>query len=186
MPFIYKITSPHTDKMYIGSTRRDLHTRFLQHKRDGNHTRSREIICLGDAVIECLEEVDITLVKERERFHIELQREKCVNYQIPLRTQKDWRDENKDYLYQYHHNLYVDNKTEINARNKKNYYENRDRYLERQRAKWNEVKESMNEKKRLQYQNIKVIECECGSKCKKKNYKTHLKSNKHQKYLENI
>jgi len=90
MPFIYKISSPHTDKVYIGSTTRDLRARFSQHKRYDNGTTSKEIIAYGEAIIECLEEVDNDVMKERERFYIELMREKCVNQVIPLRTKKEW------------------------------------------------------------------------------------------------
>jgi predicted metal-dependent hydrolase len=58
---IYKITSPHTDKVYIGSTAyRNLSRRFNEHKRDakfpkkGRSVRSKIIIHAGDPVIELI------------------------------------------------------------------------------------------------------------------------------------
>lgn len=56
MPFIYKIFSPKTDKVYIGSTTTSLKTRFSHHKSISNKCRSRLIIDLGDAEITLLEE----------------------------------------------------------------------------------------------------------------------------------
>ena len=179
MPFVYKITSPHTDKVYVGSTIRTLHIRFLQHKRKGNRTTSREIISLGDAVIECLEEVDVDAMKQRERYHIELMREKCVNYQTPTRTHQEWVEDNKDKLYHYHHALYVKNKEKIDERKALNYEKNREKYLERQRERWAENIEIENEKRRLRYANMEVITCACGSSYKKKHHNKHSITNKH-------
>jgi hypothetical protein len=183
MPFVYKISSPSTDKVYIGSTIRTLHLRFLQHKRDGNHTRSKEIITLGDAVIELIEEVTIHVLKQRERFHIESMKEKCVNYQIPLRTQKEWCEDNKDYVKEYHHTLYAENKEKIDAQRKLNYEKNKDKYLERQRQRWNENIDIENEKRRMRYANMEIITCECGSSYKKKVHIKHSKTKKHLDYL---
>jgi hypothetical protein len=179
MPFVYKITSPTTDKIYVGSTVRTLHKRFLQHKRDGNKTRSKQIIDFGDAVIELIEEANVETLKQRERFHIELNREKCVNYQTPTRTQKEWVDDNKEYISEYHHNLYVENKEEIDKRNKLNYEKNKEKYLERQREHWQENVEVENEKRRMRYAQMEYIHCECGSVYKKKHHKKHIKTQKH-------
>ena len=175
MPFVYKISSPSTDKVYIGSTTRSLNRRFSQHKGIGNNTRSKEIIALGDAVIECLEKVDADTMKERERYYIELMREKCVNHQTPLRTQKEWCKDNEKYVYEYHHNLYTENKQEINERNKLNYEKNKDKYLERQREWWRENVEVENEKRRKAYADMVTINCECGGSYKKKVHNKHLK-----------
>ena len=114
MPFVYKITSPNTDKVYVGSTTRTLHTRFRQHLKKCNPTTSKEIIDFGDAVIECLEEVDIDIMKQRERYYIELMRDKCVNQVIPLRTLKEWWEDNKDYLY-HHRRDYIAKLETINC-----------------------------------------------------------------------
>jgi hypothetical protein len=79
MPFVYKITSPHTDKVYIGSTKQLLYYRFRQHSSDNNHTSSKKIFEYGDAYIECLEEVNKNLLIQREQFYIELYGDKCIN-----------------------------------------------------------------------------------------------------------
>lgn len=179
MPFVYKISSPHTDKIYIGSTIRTLHLRFLQHKRKDNRTTSREIISLGDAIIECLEEVDVDAMKQRERYHIELMEERCVNYQTPLRTQKEWVEDNKDYVKDYHRTLYVENRERINKRNALYYETNKEQCLERQRERWSENIEIENEKRRLRYADMEMITCACGSSYKKKHHPKHLKTKNH-------
>ena len=94
MPFVYKISSPSTDKVYIGSTKLLLSTRFKAHIANGDCS-SKQIIDLDDAVIELIEEVNVDNMKQRERFYIELMREKCINQVIPLRTKKEWHIEHK-------------------------------------------------------------------------------------------
>ena len=53
---IYKITSPQTNQVYIGSTVKSLNQRMNQHRAISNRTSSREIIKYEDAVIELIEE----------------------------------------------------------------------------------------------------------------------------------
>ena len=75
---IYSIFSPHTDKVYIGSTTRPLSCRFKGHKNEYisymNGTRdtassSFELFNLGDCDISLIEEYpceDITELRKRE------------------------------------------------------------------------------------------------------------------------
>lgn len=101
--FIYKITSPSTDKIYIGSTKQTLKARLNNHcmdfKRNKSCVSSSLILCFNDAVIECVEEVNFTERKElhsRERYYIELNSDKCVNTKIPTRTSKEYKIDNAD------------------------------------------------------------------------------------------
>jgi hypothetical protein len=73
--------------IYIGATKLLLTRRFWLHKKNCDCS-SKQIIDLGDAVIKLIEEVTVDMMKQRERFYIELIREKCVNQVIPLRTKK--------------------------------------------------------------------------------------------------
>ena len=101
--YIYKIISPSTDKIYIGSTTKTLKQRFSNHKYDYGCS-SEIILSLDDAVIECIEEVKFEDVKElrgRERFHIELNRDRCVNTQIPNRTMSEYYIDNAVKIKQY-------------------------------------------------------------------------------------
>jgi len=163
MPFIYKISSPHTDKVYIGSTTRDLRVRFLQHKRNDNPTHSKQIIAFGDAIIECLEEVDDDTMKERERFYIELMREKCVNYQIPSRTPTEWRQDNKEIILKK-----VKEWNENHREHRKEYMKN---YIPKK-------KYNQNPETKLNRQ-TKYELCECGINVRYDNKHNHLKTKKH-------
>jgi len=107
MPLIYAIRSPQTDQYYVGSTTKTLLVRFSDHKSKCN-TTSREIIKYGDAYIELIEECDIEVRFEREKYHIE--NGNVVNKYVPTRTE----DENKVLSKVY----YEANKDKIKAREK--------------------------------------------------------------------
>ena len=89
--YIYKITSPSTDKIYIGSTVALLSTRLSNHKSSKN-CASREIVINDDAEIILLEEIDFVDIKELrlvERRYYDLNEEKCVNYNRPIITEEE-------------------------------------------------------------------------------------------------
>tara|TARA_R110000868_G_scaffold60828_2_gene185266 strand:+ start:927 stop:1337 length:411 start_codon:yes stop_codon:yes gene_type:complete len=103
--FIYKITSPSTDKIYIGSTIIPLQQRFSIHlsktKYGINNCNSKLIIALGNAVIECLEEVeyeDEDTLRLKEGECIRQHWDSCVNRMIPGRTQREYYEEHKHSL----------------------------------------------------------------------------------------
>lgn len=92
---IYKIVSPQTDKIYIGSTTKKLNIRFNNHTSDyrrhlNGHYRfcsSFEIIKYKDAKIVLIDTVEINTVYEQrvaERYWIQKNRSKAVNRQIPI------------------------------------------------------------------------------------------------------
>jgi len=84
---VYKITSPNTDKIYIGSTRRSLKRRFIEHICGKTKYTSRIILGYGDPNIELLEEVKFEDKKELllcEKKHIDLHKNICVNYKSAL------------------------------------------------------------------------------------------------------
>jgi len=109
---IYKITSPNTNKIYIGSTTKTIEHRLYEHKikykqhlqEKAHYTTSFEIIDAKNATIELIEEVlDDNILKYRERFHIENNKHLVVNKNIPTRTNKEWEEENKDKRKQLNH-----------------------------------------------------------------------------------
>lgn len=77
---IYKITTPHTNKCYIGSTRRTITQRFNGHKEKNNICSSKELIELGDSIIELLEEVqDINNLQLRILEQKYIDTNNCIN-----------------------------------------------------------------------------------------------------------
>jgi hypothetical protein len=92
-------------------------------------------------------------LEQYERYHIE-KLKPALNHQIPTRTDKEYRDQNKEQKKEY----YEQNK-EIIAEKRKDYYEeNKDK-----------IKEKIKEK----------IVCDCGSEVTIGNLSRHQRSKKH-------
>jgi len=121
---IYKLVSPHTDKIYIGSTvQKYLCQRLAVHKHSKKYS-SKKLFELGDVEIILIEKYpcDSRLeLEKRERYHIETNN--CVNETIPSRTnkesQKQWCQKNKDY--------YLKNKEKIRQSQKEYYLKNKNK-----------------------------------------------------------
>jgi hypothetical protein len=113
---IYKIISPsNPDLIYYGSTTQKLYYRMVGHKNKNNST-SKKILCFDDAIIVLVESYPCNTKEEllkKEREYI--LNNNCVNKQIPCRTQKQWREDNKDYIKKYNEN----NKDKIIEYNKR-------------------------------------------------------------------
>jgi len=78
---IYKITSPHTDKIYIGSTKQPLNVRLTKHRHDYkrycegkyNYVTSFELIDLGDYQIDLIKNFPCETKKELEQEEYRIQ-----------------------------------------------------------------------------------------------------------------
>jgi hypothetical protein len=99
---IYKITSPSTSKIYIGSTRKSLNQRFSNHISNYSSNRgvkSGEIIKYNNANIELIEEYSCNSKRElekREAYHIKQNIDNCVNKCIPCRSKREYWLDNKE------------------------------------------------------------------------------------------
>ena len=94
---IYTIRSPNTDKYYIGSTCNTLTNRFMSHKSPSNKCESKEIIDLGEAYIELLENFSCNSKEELNKREGELIREhknNVVNKIVAGRTKKQYKQDN--------------------------------------------------------------------------------------------
>jgi len=108
--FIYKITSPNTDKIYIGCTTRTLIRRLNMHKyqKDKSGTTSKEILDAGDATIELIEKVkcnDRKELYEKEREYISSNKNICVNqksiYKDDEECKKEYQAKHKEEKREY-------------------------------------------------------------------------------------
>jgi len=70
--YIYKISSPNTDKVYVGSTfKKDINERFKEHCKPNKYITSWEVIKLGNAIIElldtceCVSRTDLEVVEKQ-------------------------------------------------------------------------------------------------------------------------
>lgn len=208
---IYKIVSFTTDDVYIGSTcEKYLSNRLGGHRKayksylNGKHNYSTSFKLLEN------DDYDIILVENypcnnnhellaRERYWIE-NTENCVNKNIPNRTIKEYRHDNKDKISEYQKEYREDNKDKIkqyqqdnrdkiNERKREYYEDNRDKFKEYSKKHNENNKDKINEKQKEYYkdnkdkinekQNQKYICGECGGKYSTANKAVHLKSKKH-------
>lgn len=135
---IYKITSPNTQDVYVGSTSLKLNVRFSIHKSSYNKSSSTQIIQAGDPVIACLEEGEFTdrkLAYSKEKEYIDKLRGEganIVNKNIPCRTQREWYEFNRDKVKEY----YQKNKEKY-----KQYYINNREYLINKQKEYYQLKQ---------------------------------------------
>ena len=160
--------------IYIGSTCKTLKERLAQHKYSykqflrgfGSNIRSFDIIKNNDYKIELLEVCNIKTRQEllkREGFYIK--NNNCLNLITPGRTKKEYYNINKDRIDNYQ-KIYKDtNKEELKTKKHLFYIENKDR---------------INIKKKEKFV------CPCGGKFNYSDKAKHLRTFKHQNYIETL
>lgn len=117
---VYSIRSrSRPDLVYVGSTTQPLSVRFGGHKRPSNDTSSRQIIDLGDAYIELIENYSCNSKEELCKREGEIIRSMdCVNKRIAGRTAKQYRIDNSDTIKDNRQQYYINN-----ADKAKQYYQ---------------------------------------------------------------
>jgi hypothetical protein len=127
---IYKLVSDSTDKIYIGSTCNPLYKRLGGHKTASKNPNkcftSKELVKFDDCKIILIEDFPCERKEQltaRERYHIEQNKDVCVNKAIPTRTskeilqrKKEWYEQNKDKKVGYDKEYYNQNKDKIAER----------------------------------------------------------------------
>ena len=136
---IYRLYCNITKKCYVGSTTQSLSKRLSQHKQNykcflnGKYhfVSSFEILENNDYVIVLIENYECKNKEElfkRERFYIEQM--ECVNQQLPIRSNKEWVEDNKEKIKEYRKNYYINNREKYLDIKKQNYQNNRDKILD--------------------------------------------------------
>jgi hypothetical protein len=111
---IYKLVSPHTNKIYIGSTCKTLNKRLYCHRghyilwKNNNENKykyitSYNLFNLGNVTIELIELYSCNSKVElhsRERYWINQNKDIVVNKQVPTRTKQEYRQDHIEY-YKY-------------------------------------------------------------------------------------
>jgi hypothetical protein len=174
---IYKIWSPQTDLIYIGSTTQILCKRLADHKRNYDsyinkkqnsfYTSSYELLKYDDYKIELIEEVNCQSKIQLNRREGILQREYrniCVNMLIAGRTKEEYRQDNHE--------------TILNKR--KEYYDTKHKEKEIEYSR----NYRLNNKEKIKEKNEKSYNCICGSIIKYGYKYEHFRTQKHQSYLE--
>ena len=130
---IYKLIDNTNKKIYVGSTcERTLAKRLSNHiaayrfylKNKNHFLTSFEILQNGDYKIVLIENYPCHSkeeLKARERHYIE--KLDCINKNIPLQTDQEYREAHKDEKQEYNRNYYKDNKGTGVVRHVVNYFE---------------------------------------------------------------
>ena len=168
---IYKIVCNVTNLVYIGSTCQRLSQRLAKHVsdykcwKDGkfNYVTSFKILEGGD--------YDIVLIKNvkcnnKEELHAQerkvIESMKCVNKAHPTRTKKEYYEDNLENIKEKSKQRYEDKKAELLKQMKQYRDENKDKIKEQQSQKFT---------------------CECGGHYTNGHKSQHIKSSKHQKFI---
>jgi hypothetical protein len=197
---IYKITSEHTDKIYVGSTCKKLlcqrlaahSSNFNQWKKGNyNYISSFELFELGSVQITLLEAYPCNTRDEllaKERYWIEQYKDNIVNKNIPiisvderLEKMKKYNEEHKELISEQMKQYYKETKEQRLEHVKKYYEENKQTILKQNKKYREENKEKIAEKQRRQ-----IIICECGSNLQLHSKARHERSKKHLNFLNTI
>jgi hypothetical protein len=154
---IYRIVCNITGKQYIGSTTQPLSKRLYEHKKsfknwkegkaNSNFTTSFNVLEGGDFDIILIESYPCNSKEElhaRERHFIESL--ECVNKCVPLRTDKEYYEDNREKLLVKQKEYYELNKDKVIQYQQKYRVEN----AEKVRLRQKEYREANKEKKALQ------------------------------------
>jgi len=173
---VYKIWSVLGDKIYIGSTtkeylsqRMDCHRKSYKLHKSNRYGNNTSFILfdeydVSNCKIELLEAKECNSKDELLQLEGKYIREmNCVNKVIPCRTQKEYREDNK----------------EVIIKQRKEYRENNiEKIKEADKLKYQNNIEKIKERKR------EIIKCNCGSEIKKGDIAKHCKTNKHLSFVE--
>ena len=186
---IYKLWSPQGDEIYIGSTINPLSKRLGQHKNKRDCNSKYLFENYNDVKIELIEEFPCDnkiQLNKKEGEHI--RNNTCLNKDIPCRTKKEYRQDNKEYIKEQKKEYYQNNK-EYYKEQKKEYYENnKEHILEKRKEYCEDNKERIIEGKKVWYENNKEkisennkkkFNCNCGSVIRIHDKSKHLKTKKH-------
>ena len=111
----------------------------------------------------------------KERYYIDLLRP-TLNKYIPTRTLKEWYENNKEKIAEYHKERYENNKEKINKQTKEYRENNKEYFKERYENNKEYFKEYYENNKEII--NQKVICNNCGCESTKHHLKRHQKTKK--------
>jgi hypothetical protein len=143
--------------IYVGSTTQPLSIRFGKHKRP-NNTTSKQIIDIGDAYIELIENYSCNSREELLKREGEIIRSmECVNKYISGRTLQEYYQDNKEVLLEKHRQYRIDNAEKIKEKQRQYYIDNKEVLLEKKRQYITDNADIINEKKRQYYIDNKEV-----------------------------
>jgi len=181
---------------YIGSTI-NFRQRLHQHNSIRNKKTCSKYLTkpFKSFILEKIEDDDNLYFAEQ--FYIKLYKdlygEKLLNKNTPLRTKKEWCNENREKLNERRKQYYIENKDKQSEAKKEYYIENKNMILHHCKIYRDENKDKIKTRDKIYYnknkdkileRQSKIIECECGTILTSNNKPRHLKSKKHQNFLD--
>ena len=203
---IYKIWDSEYQECYVGSTIQGLNMRMVEHRKkyraykngvkqtaETNSYKLFDKYGLDNCRIE-LEELfpcnSKMELQKREGYHI--RNSNCVNKQVAGRTNKEYYQENNEYVKERVKKYCEQNKEAIQEYQKHYFQNNKDKLTKQHKQYQEENKDKIKEQKRQYRENngdiIKekrkeTYTCDCGTTLTKGKKNRHNKSKKHQQYL---
>ena len=193
---IYKIVSNNGEEIYIGSTtKKYLCDRMVQHRcgyKRWKEGKMYKIVTsfnlfekygVENCRIVLLELVNCDSKDElqaKERFYIESL--KCVNKIIPTRTDKEWREANKDKIKELKKQYYENNKDKIKESHKEYREANKENKKEYYKGYYKANKEQI--KKAVKEYGLVPFHCDCGSVVCIHTKARHFRSIKHKNFIK--
>jgi len=197
---IYKLVSPHTTKVYVGSTCSTLTKRKASHKSDYTRWKKgkRYKVMSFDLYDNGIDDVDIVLVEKfpcadkmelhkRERYWIE--KLDCCNRMIPMRTHAEYYQDNIEKI-KARHKAYREANIEKEKMRHKVYEEANKEMIKVKKKAYREANIEKIKVKKKAYQEknkehiARRVTCECGSVIRHDNTTNHKKTKKHKSFME--
>jgi hypothetical protein len=150
---IYRIISPSKNLVYYGSTTQTLSQRLTDHLKKKKYNKGGQYTSY--LVLDC-EDYKIELVEEypcnnkEQLFKKEgeyIKANECVNKYIAGRTDKEWRDDNREYLLNYDRERNKKRDKQKEKERKDTYRKNNPEKVKECQKKWDE----QNKEKRKSY-----------------------------------
>jgi hypothetical protein len=187
---VYKLISNNSLSIYIGSTTQSLSVRKAEHLKHFNQfldgkrewvCKSGELFFDGDVDIILLEEFECDnkeQLRAKEREYIE--KNNCLNKNIPNQTIKEWRDKNKDSLKHKHNEYYksIKHLRQTEEYKLKTKISRKPYNPDTDKRKTEEGRLKRKESRNKQTKHI----CDCGSSYNSDTKSRHLKTKKHQEF----
>ena len=185
---VYKIWSTQGDKIYVGSTtkqylsqRMDAHRSQYKRWKDSKITMAVSSFILFDeygvenCFIELLETKECNSKDEVLQLEGKYIRDlECVNKRIAGRTKKEYLEDNREHLKQYHE----DNYERIQS------YQRQYRELNKETTKEKNKQYHDLNKEKIKKRNNEKYNCDCGGKYTRAGKSQHFKNIMHCQYIE--
>lgn len=188
---IYKIISDFTDKIYIGSTIGLLHERLSSHRKSlKSYLEQKTSYYSSYELLNQFEDCQIILIESypcnskeelraRERYHIEQNREICVNMKLQEKARL-WRAKNIERFKEWEQKYRTDYLEERKAYEKEYREAHREQLNDSHRQYYNENREKLLAQKKV------PVTCECGLLSKRGNLNKHFKTKIHQERMNQL